>query len=203
MRSFAKQQLKELVSYFKSQILFKKLTDKQLIMIFNAVLIPKLIYLIQIIPLSSADCHTTMRGLLALIKHRIGLSKYLASVFLFHKDFYRVQELHYQHLIQLNNAIINNLNSVTDFPLLERTSKIRLFQLQSILHLNQSPLIQWSITKPNQLIYNNFVRTVLSFLFKANRSISIACPASLTNSITDGSIPITNIIGPNEMSKLA
>ena len=98
-------------------------------MIFNAVLIPKLTYLIQIIPLSADDYNAIIRGLLAIVKHHAGLSKYLTSVYLFYKDFYCVQELHCQHLIQFNNAFINNFNFSVDFLLLEQTSKIHLFQL--------------------------------------------------------------------------
>src|ERR1044071_7752628 len=194
MRRFAKKQLKEIITYFKSQLLYKRLTDKQLIMIYNSVLIPKLTYLIQIIPISDNECTSMMRSLLALIKHRIGLSKHLATVYLFHKDFYRILELHYQHLIQLNNALVNNLNPNTDFRLLGQVSKICLYQLQSILHLNKSPLANWSISKPNQLIYNNFIGSVLCFLIAANKHISLACPKSLINHIKDGHIPISQII---------
>ena len=202
-RSFVTNQIRDIVKLFGRKVKYKKITDNQLTYVHNTVLIPTLTYLAQITPFTEKHCLTLTSSISTLIKHRLSLSNLTNSTILYHKSFYNLTDLHCRLLQDYALLILNSANSEQSCSLLYNTFKLRLFQLQSALHMPSSPLVSWKIDKPNGFLNNNLIGCVLSIMKKSCPKVNYIVPDSLFNNIKGSSTPIVDIIGHDYMCDLA
>ncbi len=138
---------------------YKKVTDKQLLYVFNAVIIPRLEYRSQLIFLSEDLCSTLMAPFRKLFKHKLNLNQYIPNAILSTNLLYNFRSL---YEIKVHSMFTNLICLLNDPNLASLTTKIRIRQLQSQLHLAQCPLIDWPF-KPSTHFKDN-IADLLSVL---------------------------------------
>ena len=91
----------------------KRLTDSQLIYIFNTILLPKIEYRSQHMLPSESQCKSFVTTYLAFVKRKLKLSRHTLTA-LFHSHYFYNLTLLYQRLIQnFSNALLHMLMKQT------------------------------------------------------------------------------------------
>src|SRR5918994_6408837 len=123
----------------------KLLTDKQIIYIFNVVILPWLLYRIQLTFLNHKFCDQIMGSFRQLLRSKLRLSKD-TPLAVFHSPIsYNLLHLFDEQIKDKTIALHNFSN---DKGLLGSTSNIRLNQLQITEWLPTSPLHRWPHKDP-------------------------------------------------------
>ena len=150
-REFVIQQAKDEVQQTVNILKRKPGTDKQLLYLWNMVVIPRLEYRTQITTLTRNDCASISSPFRKLFKNKLNLSTTVPNAIINNRDIYSFRDF-YEVLLQakLNNFIIQ----LNDTDLLGQVTFIRLLQLQAAECLQQSVLIDWP--------YNNIQRRYLT-----------------------------------------
>jgi len=105
----------------------KILTDKQLLYIYNTVIIPKLEYRTQLSCLTKNDCFNLQSPYRTLFKHKLKLSKTCPNSILFNRLLYNFRDL---YDVTLQSKISQLYIQINDRNLLGLTTQIRLKQIQ-------------------------------------------------------------------------
>ncbi len=158
---------------------YKKVTDKQLLYVFNAVVIPRLEYRSQLVFLSEDLCSTLMAPFRKLFKHKLNLNQCIPNAILSTNLLYNFRSL---YEVKVHSMFTNLVCLLNDPNLAGLTTKIRIRQLQTQLHLAQCPLIDWPFHSPIQLKDN--IADLLSVLPQFN--LSFKCDSSWSNLIQGG-----------------
>ncbi|GBB97707.1 hypothetical protein RclHR1_30450001, partial [Rhizophagus clarus] len=144
-RDFVKKQIAGECNSFAATFRPARLSAKQIVYLYNSVLIPKLKYRMQVTHLSVTDCYVATRAIRSLIKHKANFSRSLPNPILYLSQALGLINLS-SHLIQCH---INNLflmaNSST--PLIQRLFIYRLMLIQFRFLIPVSPLmvVDWSL----------------------------------------------------------
>ncbi len=151
---------------------YKKVTDKQLLYMFNAVVISRLEYRSQLVFLSEDLCSHLMVPFRKLFKHKLNLNQCISNAILSSNLLFNFCSLYEVkvHSIFTNLVYLLNNPNLADF-----TTKIRIRQLQTHLHLAQYPLIDWPF-KPSSHFKDN-IADLLSALPQFN--LLLECSWSL------------------------
>ncbi|GBB91567.1 hypothetical protein RclHR1_18940003 [Rhizophagus clarus] len=142
---FVKKQIAGECNSFATTLFPAKLSAKQVVYLYNSVLIPKLEYRMQVTHLSAADCYAASRSIRSLVKHKANFSCSLPNPILYLSQALGLINLS-SHLIQCH---VNNLflmaNSST--PFIQRLFIYRLMLIQFRFLIPISPLIvdDWSL----------------------------------------------------------
>src|SRR6266542_423921 len=180
-------QIKQEISQVCNTLKYKKVTDKQLLYVFNAVVIPRLEYRSQLVFFSEDLCLTLMAPFRKLFKHKLNLNQCIPNAILSTNLLYNFRSL---YEVKVHSMFTNLVCLLNDPNLTGLTTKIRIRQLQSYLHLAQCPLIDWPFT-PSTVFKDN-IADVLSVLPHFN--LSLDCDPSWSNNIQGGVNPIVSTI---------
>ncbi len=156
---FIIQQIKQEISQVCDILKYKKVTDKQLLYMFNAVVIPRLEYRSQLVFLSEDLCSTLMASYKKLFKHKLNLNQCIPNAILSTNLLYNFRSL---YEVKVHSMFTNLVCLLNDPNLAGLTTKIRIRQLQTQLHLAQCPLMDWPFQSSIQL-YDN-IADLLSVL---------------------------------------
>ncbi|GBC02429.1 hypothetical protein RclHR1_04610015 [Rhizophagus clarus] len=142
---FVKKQIADECNSFATTIHLAKLSAKQVVYLYNSVLIPKLEYRMQVTHLSAVDCYAATRSIRSLVKYKANFSLSLPNPILYLSQVLGLINLS-SHLIQCH---VNNLflmaNSST--PLIQSLFIYRLMLIQYRFLIPVSPLMvdDWSL----------------------------------------------------------
>ena len=145
-KKFIYQQVKDEISTSTTTMKKKRLTDKQLSSIFNAVIIPRILYKIQTTFLTAQFCDMIMGTFRKMFKASLHLSISTPQAILHSSRIYNLSHLYDQ---QLQSKITNIQKIVNDPGILGRTALIRSYHLQNYEWLPSSPFHSWPFSKPS------------------------------------------------------
>jgi hypothetical protein len=137
-RNFIIQQAKDKVLSMCEILKRKKITDKQLLYLFNIVIIPRIEYRTQIIFLSKQDCDNIVVLFRKLFKHKLKMASSMPNAVLKNHYIYKFRDL---WEVQKQSKITNFLVQINDSSSLGIITNIRLLQLQQLECLTQSPIV--------------------------------------------------------------
>ncbi|GBC10537.1 hypothetical protein RclHR1_00970038 [Rhizophagus clarus] len=113
-RDFVKKQIASECNSFATTFRPAKLSAKQVVYLYNSVLIPKLEYRMQVTHLSTANCYSATRSIRSLVKHKANFSRSLPNPMLYLSQALGLINLS-SHLIQCH---VNNLFLIPISPLM-------------------------------------------------------------------------------------
>ncbi|GBB85657.1 hypothetical protein RclHR1_12140006 [Rhizophagus clarus] len=138
-RDFVKKQIAGECNSFAATLRPARLSAKQIVYLYNSVLIPKLEYRLQVTHLSATDCYVTTRSIRSLVKHKANFFRSLPNPILYLSHALELINLS-SHLVQCH---VNNLflmaNSSTS--LIQRLFVYRLMLIQFRFLISLSPLM--------------------------------------------------------------
>src|SRR6266498_1696752 len=184
---FIIQQIKQEISQVCNTLKYKKVTDKQLLYVFNAVVIPRLEYRSQLVFLSEDIYSTLIAPFRKLFKHKLNLNQCIPNAILSTNLLYNFRSL---YEVKVHSMFTNLVCLLNDPNLAGLTTKIRIRQLQTHLHLAQCPLIDWPFQSSTQLKDN--IADLLSVLPHFN--LSFECDSSWSNLIQGGVHPLVKVL---------
>src|SRR6266508_2231875 len=184
---FIIQQIRQEISHVCSTLKYKKVTDKQLLYVFNAVVIPRLEYRSQLVFLSEDICSSLMTPFRKLFKHKLNLNQCIPNAILSTNLLYNFRSL---YEVKVHSMFTNLVCLLNDPNLAGLTTKIRIRQLQTQLHLTQCPLLDWPFTSSIRLKDN--IADLLSVLPQFN--LSFECASSWSNLIQGGVHPLVKVL---------
>ncbi|EXX53868.1 hypothetical protein RirG_239880 [Rhizophagus irregularis DAOM 197198w] len=120
-----------------SMILRKKLTDKQMAFIFNVLIIPRIEYRAQLIILSEHECNKIMAKFRILFKHKLKFMKTTPNSIVHLKEMFNVKNIEDNQLQAKTTNFILQINDKNELGMI---TKIRLYNLQQLLFLNDNPI---------------------------------------------------------------
>src|SRR6266508_4511035 len=129
---FIIQQIRQEISHVCSTLKYKKVTDKQLLYVFNAVVIPRLEYRSQLVFLSEDICSSLMTPFRKLFKHKLNLNQCIPNAILSTNLLYNFRSL---YEVKVHSMFTNLICLLNDPNLTSLTAKIRIRKLQTHLHL--------------------------------------------------------------------
>jgi hypothetical protein len=89
-KKFQKERMKKMVDYMATILRGKQITDKQVIYIFNVVIIPMLEYNLNDMTLTEKECNKIASGFIAIIKNKACLARTSPNALIYAKEVYRV-----------------------------------------------------------------------------------------------------------------
>ena len=137
----------------------KPITDKQLLYLYNMVIIPRIEYRTQLTILSKRDCDSIIAPFRQLYKNKIRLSSTAPNAILENNFIYKFRDL---YEVQLQSKITNFVIQINDYNLLGKITDIRLKQLQHYEWLSKSPLVTWPYNSMQHNQYRSFIAGMLS-----------------------------------------
>ncbi|GBC01126.1 hypothetical protein RclHR1_04080004 [Rhizophagus clarus] len=135
-RDFVKKQIADKCNSFAATLRPAKLSAKQVVYLYNMVLIPKLEYHMQVTHLSDRDCYVATRHVRSLVKQKANFSRALPNPILFLSQALRLINLS-SHLIQCHaNNLFLMANSTTFFIQRLFVYRLMLIQFQFLIPAN-------------------------------------------------------------------
>jgi hypothetical protein len=154
-----KNSVRDEIINMESIMKHKHLTDKQILYIFNHVMIPRLEYCLQHTLLSENECKILGAKCRKLFKQKVGLASTAPNAATFTHTIYNLCELWDR---QVQHHITNLVVRLNDNGILGKISKIKLHQLQLNLWLSKSPLESWNYSVSHlRLFKNNLMAGIL------------------------------------------
>src|ERR1044072_6945150 len=195
-RSFIKQQALDEVRSMCNIIKRKRLTDKQLLYLFNMVIIPKIEYRTQLCYLSPTECSDIMKPFRKIFKQKLHFASSMPNAILENRLLYNFRDF---YEVQLQSKISNFLIQINSNNLLGEITNIRIKQLQTREWLQYSPLFSWPYNKVYKKHYKCFITSMISLCYKNNISFSVNI--NERNEILGGQITIASILNDFHTSK--
>ncbi|GBC39515.2 hypothetical protein GLOIN_2v1480544 [Rhizophagus irregularis DAOM 181602=DAOM 197198] len=131
----------EIKNFYQSLLLKKRLTDKQMVYIFNMLIVPRVKYCTQLIVLTEKECDELIVPFRKMFKNKLGLAITAPNAIVHMKEIYNVKSFHDN---QLQAKITNFVIQINDENELGKIMEIRLFNLQEMLMLTKNPLKELS-----------------------------------------------------------
>src|SRR3954469_24548947 len=191
-RRFIKKQAQDEVESMCNILKRKKLTDKQLLYLYNMVIMPCIEYRTQLCFLSKNECDTIMKPFRKLFKQKMCFSITMPNAILENRQIYNFRDF---YEVQLQSKISNFLIQINDTHLLGEITDLRLKQLQHKEWLQYSPLYQWPYDTISKKHYNTSLASMISICKENN--ITFNTHPNKRNEILGGNITIQSIIGNN------
>src|ERR1044071_5399428 len=142
--TFITDQFKEEITKDCNYLWSKKVTDKQMLYIFNTVIIPRLEFKSQLTFISESMIHNITAPFCILFKHRLSMNKCSPNALFTNLLIYNYRDL-YDAQIQMK--VSNLITQLNDFFIVSRTTIIRIRNLQYRYYLHKSSLEAWPFSK--------------------------------------------------------
>src|SRR5215216_2837495 len=173
----------------------KVLTDKQIIYIYNIVILPKIMYRMQLTFLGHKACDKFMGSFRRILKTKLSLSNN-TPIAAFHTPLvYNLTHL-FDCQIQDKTAALYNISN--NKGLIGLTSNIRILQLQILEWLPTSPLNSWP--HDDSAPFKDWIAALLSTLKKWNLEFKAVTP--MQYNVIGGSLPIYTQFSQNNYRKI-
>jgi hypothetical protein len=189
-RTFIRKQALDEVTSMCNVLRRKKLTNKQLLYLYNMVVIPRIEYRTQLCYLSRRECDNIMKPFRKLFKQKLHFASSMPNAILENRLAYNFRDF---YEVQIQSKITNFLIQINSNNLLGEITNLRLLQLQTKEWLQFSPLYLWPYESVSVKHYKCFVISMLS-LCSENR-ISFDVNINKRNEILGGTIPISSLLG--------
>jgi hypothetical protein len=171
----------------------KKITDKQLLYLFNMVIISRIEYRTQITFLSKQDCDNIVVSFRKLFKHKLKMASSMPNAALENHYIYKFRDL---REVQKQLKITNFSVQINDSSSLGIITNIRLLQLQQLECLTQSPIVEWPYNTIQKRHYASFLASSISLCQFNN--ISFKCLQHLHNIILEGTTSIRSLLSNSQ-----
>src|SRR6266516_178660 len=158
-RQFIIQQARDEVLSTVNVLKTKFITDKQLLYIYNMVVIPRIEYRAQLTHLNQRDCDVISAPFRKFFKNKIHLSSSAPNAILLNNAIYKFRDL---YEVMFQSKITNFTIQINDHGLLGRINDIRLKQIQSQEWLGSNPLVDWPFNKIQRSHLKTFLKGLLS-----------------------------------------
>jgi exonuclease III/ribonuclease HI len=190
-REFIINQTTDEVTHFCHIINNKRITDKQLLYLWNMVVIPRIEYRTQITYLGFEDCNKITSFFRKFFKHKLNLSLTAPNALMENRYIYNFRDI---FEVQKQSKITNFFIQLNDKGLLGRITNIRLRQLQSQEWLISSPLIEWHQTnvKTSQ-DKKRFIAAMITLCKQNNFTFEVK--KENKNTIRGGKISLYSVLG--------
>ncbi|GES94401.1 hypothetical protein GLOIN_2v1783661 [Rhizophagus clarus] len=164
-RDFVKNQIAGECNSFTATLRLARLSAKQVVYLYNTVLIPKLEYQMQVTHLSEKDCYTATRLSCLLMKHKANFSRSLSNPILYLSQALGLINL-FPHMIQCH---VNNLflmaNSSTPFIQYLFVYRLRLIQFRFSIPVSPLNMVDWSLWSNTTAFKCDYIaRTIASMV---------------------------------------
>ncbi|EXX52241.1 hypothetical protein RirG_254750 [Rhizophagus irregularis DAOM 197198w] len=194
--SQAKSEVKKLIDNIKH----KRISDKQLQYIFNALIIPTIEYRTQVTILNDRKCESIMSPFRRAFRKKLRFSWWMPTAIINHNLIYNIKDITDN---QLQAKSTNFLIQLNDTGLLEKITMLRLKQLQhkfwikdniiSVFPFDNNFYKKLFYSKRN---YNNWILENIKILKYNNIDISVNNKLSIEKyKITGDNVTIRNILG--------
>src|SRR2546429_4836928 len=158
-----------------------KITDNQLLYIFNRVLIPRIEYRTQATVLTAQVCSSIIAPYIKMFKRKLSLSSTAPNAMLVNNGMYNFRHL---YDVQLQSKLSQLVVAINNTSLVGNVLNIRLCQLQLYYWLDSNPLLVWPFSSPKSLD-GSFLTQVLTLAKKHEFSFTV--PSKLQFIIQGGS----------------
>jgi hypothetical protein len=172
----------------------KFLTDKQLLYIYNNVIIPRMEYKSQLTGFSEKVCKKLQSPYLTLLKQKLKLPKTCPNSIFYNRLIYKFKDL---YETKMQSMITNFFIQINDKKLLGMTTQIRLRQIQDQWCLAESPLVSWKVD--NTCKYSDQLTFTINYIHQYN--ITIQINDDLKDAIIGGKFPLSNILSHAEIRR--
>ncbi|GBB93697.1 hypothetical protein RclHR1_22150002 [Rhizophagus clarus] len=196
-QDFVKKQIAGECNSFAATLRPAKLSAKQVVYLYNMVLIPKLEYCMQVTHLSTQDCYAATRHVRSLIKQKANFSRALSNPILYFSQALKLINLS-SHLTQCH---VNNLflmaNSTTSF--IQRLFVYRLMLIQFQFLIPVSPLMvdDWSLWSIMSTFKCDYIACTLASMVSTPFRLQHASFTSMTPDLTlPGHTPLYSCMNP-------
>src|SRR5688572_4225830 len=164
---------------------FKKVIDKQMLYIFNTVIVPRLEFKTQLTFIPEHKYHSLTAPFRTLFKHKLTINKCSPNAILTNPLIYRYKEL-YDNQIQAK--VSNLLVQLNDLTIVGRTTFIRIKNFQIRLLLHRSPLEEWPFNKTHD--FKDHIADLLCVLPDFNITLQLNDNSLYQSNIEGGTIPL-------------
>src|SRR2546421_5814407 len=172
-KSFAKTQATSEVSTCCRYIKRKWLTDKQLLYVYNMVIVPRLEYRSQLTIFSQSEWDGISASFRTIFKNKLRLSRSAPNALLANHAIYNFRDM---FEVQLQAQFSNFIVQLNNSGLLGQITHFRLACLQSKEGLNITPLLAWDKLFPARRYKTSFILNVLDLLHRFNFSVNVHDP---------------------------
>jgi len=142
-RSFVKSQIKNEITSFCNLMKYKKATDKQVLYLWNMVIIPRIEYRAQITHISQREFSFFTSIFRRTFKHLLNISSTMPNAIMENRYIYNFRNPYDVHI---QEKISNFLIQLNDRKLLGRITALRLKKIQHQEWLVKSLLVDWKET---------------------------------------------------------
>ncbi|GBB97114.1 hypothetical protein RclHR1_29180001 [Rhizophagus clarus] len=196
-RDFVKKQIANECNSFAATLCPAKLTAKQVIYLYNTVLIPKLEYRMQVTHLSDKDCYIATRLVRSLVKQKANFSRALPNPILYLSQALGLVNLS-SHLIQCH---VNNLflmaNSTTSFIQRLFVYRLMLIQFQFLILVSPLMVADWSLWSNMNTFKCDYIACTLASMVSTPFRLQHANTTSLCPDLTlPGHTPLYSCMSP-------
>jgi ribonuclease HI len=181
------KQIKEEVYACCALLQNKIVTDKQLLYIFNTVIVPRIEFRSQLVFLSKDQCETIQAPFRTLLKHKLHMPKNTPNAILATNMLYQFRDIFHNQIQAKYTALNAQLNHNS---LVGVSTFIRLYKLQTNKWLPKNPLICWPA---NTKVGNkDHIADLLSNLSLFNLSFDL--DPRIMNHIKGGTVPLIDVL---------
>ncbi|GBB85362.1 hypothetical protein RclHR1_11900012 [Rhizophagus clarus] len=196
-RDFVKKQIAGECNSFATTFRPAKLSAKQVVYLYNTVLIPKLEHRMQVTHLSDRDCYAATRLVHSLVKQKANFSRVLPNSIL-----YLFQALELINLsFHLTQCHVNNLflmaNSTTSFIQCLFVYRLMLIQFQFLIPVSPLMVVDWSLWS-NMIAFNSeYIACTLASMVSSPFRLQHASFTSTSLDLTlPGHTPLYSCMSP-------
>ncbi|CAB4384488.1 unnamed protein product [Rhizophagus irregularis] len=198
-KNFVIQQVKAEVKKLCETIKKKKLTDKQMQYVFNALIIPTIEYRAQVTMLSEEECNNIASPFRRMFKNKLGMSIRMPTALIEYSQIYNIKNIA-ENQLQAKGS--NFLIQINDKGLLRKIMNLRFKKLQDKLWLESSILTSLPekadykklFKLKNSQKYKNWIIGNIELIRRANIQIDVNIETSNQFKVTGGVMPIRKII---------
>ncbi|GBB91499.1 hypothetical protein RclHR1_18820006 [Rhizophagus clarus] len=194
---FVKKQIAGECNSFTATLRPAKLSAKQVVYLYNTVLIPKLEYRMQVTHLSDRDCYTATRLIRSLVKHKANFSRALPNPILYLSQALGLINLS-SHLVQCH---VNNLflmaNSSTSFIQRLFVYRLKLIQFQFLIPISPLMVVDWSLWSKMTAFNCDYIACTIASMISTPFWLQHASFTSLSPDLTlPGHTPLYSCMSP-------
>jgi len=187
-RKYVLMQAKDIVKEVVTSLKKKRVTDKQLLYIYNMIIVPRLEYRTQMTFLTENECNSIVSPFRKIFKNKLSISSTAPNSIMNNPNLYNFRNF---YDVQIQAKLTNFIIQINTLGLLGNITKIRLQQIQQDRWLRYNPLYQWPYSMTTGF-YKSNIRSMLS-LSKINNITFEVTPDSLFK-IEEGKYELRNIL---------
>src|SRR5215204_428445 len=195
--TFIKSQVSSEFKKVKHVLDKKRLTAKQIVAVFNSVIIPRIIYKTKLTFLPASFCNMMMASFRAFFKNKLRLTKSLPAPIIHSTFGYNLAHLYDRQILAKSSDLLKMIN---DIALLGNTARLRVMQLQLLEWLPLSPITNWPYNNPSK--FKDWWSAFLSAAKLTGLTFGQCLDENFPlTQIMGGSIPISSILSQDSYRK--